>query len=111
MIRKPAPTSGAPRLGRSTFNQLTPPLQVVGFVATRKGDAERGPLVRMRPDDALIRLLNDGDLVHILGPRRNEYADLVLDDTVPRGGVIVRDVAGIAITEIVRVVKANPSAR
>lgn len=111
MIRKPAPTTGAPRLGRSTFNELTPPLQVVGFIATRKGDPERGPLVRMRPDDALIRLLSDGDLVHILGPRRNEYAELRLDDTLPRGGVVVRDVAGVAVTEIVRIVKANPSAR
>jgi D-threo-aldose 1-dehydrogenase len=39
------------------------PLQVVGFIATRKGDAERGPLVRIRRDDAIRRLIDDGELV------------------------------------------------
>lgn len=102
-----ASDAGAPRVGRGSFSGFTPPLQVVGFVATKRGDAERGPLIRMRPDDALIRLLTDGELVRVMGPRRSEFAPLALDDTLPRGGVVVRDMSGIAVTEIVRVVKAD----
>lgn len=98
---------GAPRVGRGTFSGFSPPLQVVGYIATSRGDADRGPLIRMRPDDALIRLLTDGELVRVLGPRRSEFAPLVLDETLPRGGVVVRDLSGIAVTDIVRVVKAD----
>ena len=83
------------------------PLQVMAFVGTRKGDAERGPLVRMRSDDAAKRLLTDGEVAWVYGPRRQELATIVLDDTVPRGGVVVRDIAGIAPSEIVRVVKVD----
>ena len=32
------------------------PLRVVGFIATRSSDPERGPLVTMHPDDARTRL-------------------------------------------------------
>ena len=85
----------------------SPPLQVMGFIATRRGDPERGPLVRMRSDDAAKRLLNDGEVAWVHGPRRQELATVELDDSVPRGGVIVRDVAGIAPSEIVRVVKVD----
>lgn len=85
----------------------SPPLQVMGFIATRRGDAERGPLVRMRSDDAAKRLLTDGEVAWVYGPRRQELATVVLDDAVPRGGVVVRDIAGIAPSEIVRVVKVD----
>lgn len=85
----------------------SPPLQVMGFIATRKGDPERGPLVRMRGDDAAKRLLTDGEVAWVYGPRRQELATVVLDETVPRGGVVVRDIAGIAPSEIVRVVKVD----
>ena len=85
----------------------SPPLQVMGFIATRAGDPDRGPLVRMRGDDAARRLLTDGEVAWVYGPRRNELATVVIDDGVPRGGVIVRDVAGIAPSEIVRVVKVD----
>jgi anaerobic selenocysteine-containing dehydrogenase len=85
----------------------SPPLQVMGFVATRSGDPDRGPLVRMRADDAAKRLLNDGELAWVYGPRRHELATVVVDDGVPRGGVIVRDIAGVAPSEIVRVVKVD----
>lgn len=84
-----------------------PPLQVVGFIATKRGEEERGPLIRMRSDEAWKRLLSDGELVWVYGPRRHELATLELDDAIPRGGVVVRDVAGLAPTEIVRVVKVN----
>jgi anaerobic selenocysteine-containing dehydrogenase len=83
------------------------PLQVVGFIATKRSDAERGPLVRVRPDDAITRLIDDGELVWVYGPRRHELAPVVYDDTLPRGGVVVRDLAGIAVTEIVRLVKMD----
>lgn len=83
------------------------PLQVVGFIATRRSDAERGPLVRIRPDDATRRLIDDGELVWVYGPRRHELAPVVYDDTLPKGGVVVRDIAGLAVTEIVRLVKMD----
>ena len=85
----------------------SPPLQVMGFIATRFGDPERGPLVRMRSDDAAKRLLAEGEVAWVYGPRRQELATVVIDDTVPRGGIIVRDIAGIAPSEIVRVVKVD----
>ena len=85
----------------------SPPLQVMGFIATRAGDPDRGPLVRIRSDDAAKRLLNDGEVAWVYGPRRQELATVVIDEQVPRGGVIVRDIAGIAPSEIVRVVKVD----
>lgn len=83
------------------------PLQVVGFVATKRSDPERGPLVRIRPDDATLRLIEDGELVWVYGPRRHELAPVVYDESLPRGGVVVRDLAGLAVTEIVRLVKMD----
>lgn len=83
------------------------PLQVVGYVASRRGDAERGPLVRVRPEDARMRLIDDGELVWVYGPRRHELAPVVYDESLPRGGIVVRDLAGVAITEIVKLVKMD----
>ncbi len=83
------------------------PLQVVGFVATRKSDADRGPLLRIRPDDAESRSVDDGELVWVYGPRRHELAPVKYDESLPRGGVVVRDMSGLAITEIVRLVKMD----
>ena len=85
----------------------SPPLQVVGFIATKKGDPERGPMVRIRPDDAQERLVEDGELAWVYGPRRNEVATIVIDPSVPRGGVIVRDISGVAPSEIVRIIKVE----
>ena len=83
------------------------PLRVEQFIATRMSDPERGPLIRMRSDDARMRMLADGELVVVHGPRRQQLAPLAIDDTVPRGGVIVRDVAGLAPSEIVYVTKPD----
>jgi anaerobic selenocysteine-containing dehydrogenase len=83
------------------------PLQVVGFIATKRGDAERGPLVRVRPDDATKRLIENGELVWVYGPRRHELAPVVYDETLPKGGIVVRDLAGLTVTEIVRLVKMD----
>jgi len=88
-----------------------PPLQVVGFIGTRAGDADRGPQIRLNADEARFRLILDGELVWIYGPRRHELAPVVIDDSVPRGGVVVRDIAGVTVTEIVRLVKPNLDAR
>ena len=79
------------------------PLQVVGFLATRRGDVERGPQVRLRRDDAEKRQLVEGELAWVQGPRRQELAQVAIDDALPRGGVVLRDVAGLAVSEIVRV--------
>ena len=89
---------------RSGFNA---PMQVVGYVGTRAGDEARGPAVWMREDDARQRLLMEGELVWVYGPRRQELATLGIDDKLPRGGVVLRDVAGIAPSELVRVVKPD----
>jgi anaerobic selenocysteine-containing dehydrogenase len=75
------------------------------YIATRAGDPERGPLVRLHTDDARRRLLEDGELVWVYGPRRHEMAVLVVDDTVSPGTIVARDILGIAPAEIVRVVK------
>jgi anaerobic selenocysteine-containing dehydrogenase len=88
-------------------DEYSPPLQVVGFLATRRGDPERGPEVRMRADEAAIRLLQDGELVRVVGPRRQEVATLRVDDALPRGAVVIRDVAGVAPSEVVRVRKVE----
>ncbi len=82
-----------------------PGLLVARYIATRAGDPERGPLVRLHPSDALRRLLENGELVWVYGPRRHELAVLVVDDTVPPGNVVARDILGVAPAEIVRVVK------
>ncbi len=89
------------------YSRFSPALQVIGFIATRTGDADRGPMIRMRPEDALIRLVTDGELVRVVSDRRSELAVLVVDDTLPRGGVILRDVAGASPSEIVRVLKPD----
>ena len=83
------------------------PLRVAAFVGTRASDTERGPQVRMSPVDARSRLLTDGELAWVHGPRRQELAAVVVDAAVRRGDVVLRDVAGIAPSEIVRVVKPD----
>jgi hypothetical protein len=88
-----------------------PPLQVVGFIGTRSGDADRGPQIRLNAEEAHLRMILDGELVWIYGPRRHELAPVVIDDSVPRGGVVVRDIAGVTVTEVVRLVKPNLDAR
>ena len=82
-------------------------LRVSSFVGTRLSDPDRGPQVRMHPEDARVRLLQDGELAWIYGPRRQELATVVLDDAVKRGDVGLRDVAGASVSELVRVVKPD----
>jgi anaerobic selenocysteine-containing dehydrogenase len=86
--------------------RLNAPLRVARLIATRAGDADRGTEVRMRTDDARMRLIEDGELVWVHGPRRQELATVRIDDTLPRGDVILRDVAGASPSEIITLVKA-----
>jgi anaerobic selenocysteine-containing dehydrogenase len=84
-----------------------PPLQVIGYIATKRGDEDRGPLIRLRADEARLRNVQEGELVWVYGPRRHDLAPVEFDDTIPRGGVVVRDLAGLAPTEIVRLVRVS----
>ena len=84
-----------------------PPLQVMGVIGTRRSDPDRGPQVQLNADEASLRLLVDGELVRVAGPRRSEIAVLKIDESIPRGGAVVRDVAGLVPSEIVRVSKLD----
>jgi hypothetical protein len=79
----------------------------MGYIGTRRGDPERGPQVRLRAVEAQLRLIDDGELVWVYGPRRHELAEVIYDDSVPKGGVVVRDLGGITVTEIVRLVRTD----
>jgi anaerobic selenocysteine-containing dehydrogenase len=83
------------------------PLRVSQFIATRVSDPDRGPQVRMSPEDAKARLLVDGELAWVYGPRRQELATVTVDESVKRGDVVLRDIAGASPSEIVRVVKPD----
>jgi anaerobic selenocysteine-containing dehydrogenase len=86
--------------------RFNPPLRVMQLIATRAGDDERGTEVRMRSDDARMRLISDGELVWVHGPRRQELATVRIDDSLPRGDVVLRNVAGASHSEIVTLEKA-----
>jgi anaerobic selenocysteine-containing dehydrogenase len=77
------------------------------FIGTKKSDPERGPQVRMHPEDARERLLVDGELAWVHGPRRQELATVVVDDSLKRGDVGLRDILGASPSELVRVVKPD----
>ncbi|MGH7639049.1 MAG: molybdopterin dinucleotide binding domain-containing protein [Gemmatimonadaceae bacterium] len=86
-------------------------LRVSALIATRSGDDQRGPAVFMNPADARNRLLNEGELAWVYGPRRHELATVVLDDKVKVGDVILRDIAGSSPSEFVRVIKPDLDTR
>ena len=88
-----------------------PPLQVVGFIGTRAGDEDRGPQIRLNAEEARFRLILDGELVWIYGPRRHELATVRVDETVPFGDVILRDIVGASPSEVVRVIKPDLDSR
>lgn len=84
-----------------------PKLFVVEYTSTKKGDKERGPLVRMRAAEARIRLIQDGELVWVVGPRRSELAELRIDDRIAEGNVYLRDIAGVTHSEYVTVARPD----
>lgn len=87
------------------------PLWVSELIATRPGDAARGPAVYLNPDDARARLLNEGELAWVYGPRRHELATVVLDERLTRGEAVLRDILGAAPSESVRVIKPDLDTR
>jgi len=92
-------------------DSLNRPLRVADFIATRAGDDDRGPMVAMNPDDARSRLLNEGELAWVYGPRRRELATVRIDPGLRLGDVTLRDIAGVAPSEIIRVVKPDLDSR
>lgn len=84
-----------------------PPLRVYALVATRSGDAERGPQISMNAAEAARRMIVEGELVWVQGPRRQELAALHVDDSLPRGEAVLRDVVGASPSEIIVVVKVD----
>jgi hypothetical protein len=72
------------------------------------GDEDRADSSEL--GEATLRRWLDGDL-GIYGPRRPELAPVLIDDAVPKGGVVVRDIGGVTVTEIVRLVKPNLDVR
>jgi hypothetical protein len=86
-------------------------LRVASFIATRKGDEDRGPMVIMNDRDARARLLTEGELAWVYGPRRGELATVRLDPTLREGDVVLRDIVGASPSEIVRVVKPDLDTR
>ena len=63
--------------------------------------------MRLSPEEAKARLLVDGELAWVYGPRRQELATVVVDESVKRGDVVLRDIAGASPSELVRVVKPD----
>jgi len=90
-----------------TDDNRSRPLRVTQFIGTRVSDGERGPQVRLSPSDAQARLLVDGELAWVYGPRRQELATVAVDESVKRGDVVLRDIAGVSPSELVRVVKPD----
>lgn len=88
-------------------SRFQPQLNVIEYVSTRKGDADRGPMVRLRGAEARMRLLEDGELVWVAGPRRQELALLMIDEAIPPGHVALRDIAGVTLSEFVTVSKPD----
>jgi hypothetical protein len=88
-------------------SRFQPELKVVEYISTQKGDSDRGPLVRLSSGEAKMRLLQDGELVWVEGPRRHELAELMIDDTIAPGHVALRDVAGVTVSESVTVTKPD----
>jgi anaerobic selenocysteine-containing dehydrogenase len=83
------------------------PLRVGSLIATRRDDEDRGPMVIMHPQDAGERLLVDGELAWVYGPRRHELATVRIDERMVKGDVVLRDIVGAAPSEIIRVIKPD----
>jgi len=61
----------------------------------------------MNDRDARSRLLTEGELAWVYGPRRGELATVSIDPEVREGDVVLRDIIGASVSEIVRVVKPD----
>jgi hypothetical protein len=90
-------------------DSLNRPLRVADFIATRPAMRTVAPRF-MHPDDAR-RCLTDGELAWVYGPRRHELATVASSPACASVTSIVRDIAGVAPSEIVRVVKPDLDSR
>ncbi len=95
-------------MGKDDFNA---PLRVAALVATRVSDPERGPLVTLSTHDARTRLLTDGELAWVYGPKRQELATVRIDPGARDGDVVLRDITGSRPSETVKVVKPDLDTR
>lgn len=84
-----------------------PELRVIEYVGTRRGEPDRGPQIRLCSSDAKLRLLTDGELAWVQTPRGQQLAELMIDDSIPEYACALRDVAGVVLSEQVRVVKPD----
>jgi anaerobic selenocysteine-containing dehydrogenase len=100
--------SSARRVDSEALNR---PLRVARLIATRASDEERGPLVIMHPADAKARLLTEGELAWVYGPRRHELATVAIDEGLRPGDVVLRDLVGASPSEMVRVIKPDLDSR
>lgn len=96
----------APKLSID-FEGYQPELRVIEHIATRRDEPERGSQVRMSSPDARIRMLTDGELAWVRGPRGQQIAEVVVDDEVPEHACVLRDIASVSVGDAVRVVKPD----
>ena len=90
-----------------TIPSFQPELRVIEHRATRRDEQERGPQVRMCGADARLRLLTDGELAWVQGPRGQQLAEVVVDEEIPEHDCALRDMPGVVVSESVRVVKPD----
>ncbi len=90
-----------------TDSIFQPEMRVVDYVATRKGDPERGPQVRLCGVDARFRLLSNGELAWVRSGRGQQLAEVLVDDAFPQHTCGLRDIPGVLAAETVRVVKPD----
>ncbi|MEO7218845.1 MAG: hypothetical protein ABI026_11680 [Gemmatimonadaceae bacterium] len=90
-----------------SLDGFQPELRVIEYIATRKDETARGPQVRLSGVAARFRLLSEGELAWVRGARRQQLAEVVIDDTIPQHACILRDVPGVLAAESVTVVKPD----
>ena len=86
---------------------FNPPLRVLQLIATQATDPERGPMVWLNAHEARMRTLSHGELVWVYGPRRHDLTVLQVDEAVPAGACVLRDVFGASASEMVTIRKVD----
>ena len=86
---------------------FNPPLRVLQLIATQATDPERGPMVWLNAHEARMRTLSHGELVWVYGPRRHDLTVLQVDEAVPTGACVLRDVFGASASEMVTIRKVD----
>lgn len=95
-------SEGIPKLTRTD-----PELLITQYIATKKGEPDRGPKIWLNPEEAKFRMLSDGELVWVKGPRGQQLATLQVHTQVKKYTCIVRDLAGVSVSENVKVYKPD----